>query len=84
MTAGYRSKSIKEDGGAGPRVHNLPVDVFSIWATSGPAERSDLSPTRGARGSAAHFSANHRRLVTPLYAEAPRRMVSVLPNTAKA
>ena len=31
------------------------MGVLAIWATSGPAERSDLSPPQGARGSAARF-----------------------------
>ena len=55
MITGYRSKSIRENGSAGPRVHALPVSVLAIWATSSPAERSDLSPPMGARGSAARF-----------------------------
>ena len=34
----------------------IPTGVLSVWATSGPAERSDdLHPPQGARGSAARF-----------------------------
>ena len=47
----------------------------------GRTERPD--PPRGARGSAARFSADHRRPVALLYAEAPHGMVSVLPDTAR-
>ena len=41
----------REHGGAGPCVHTPLMSVLSIWATSGPAERSALPSTQGPAGA---------------------------------